>query len=124
MSFVDMLTSEMLTILVGLGGLGIFGTLLTYLFNTITKYRQNNRERIGLIRILYHEMDGNRSVLCNQVCQSSEKILAEKLRSGTYDLHLATDGWEATRVRLAQLLCEDEFTAICDYYMSLRALKD
>jgi hypothetical protein len=116
MSFVDMLTL--------FGSLGIVGAASTYVLNTITRHGQNRREKVGLTRLLYHELEGNRSVLYTQVYQLSDKILAEKLRSEKYDLHLATDGWEAARVRLAQLLSEDEFAVLCNYYISLRVLKD
>lgn len=111
----------MLTIL---GSLGIVGAACTYFLNSVREHRQNKREKIGLARLLYHEMEGNHTALSNQVWQSSDKMLAEKLRSGKYYLHLTTDGWEAARVRVAQLFREDEFAVICNYYMSLRTLTD
>lgn len=116
MNFVQMLTI--------LGSLGIVGAACTYFFNSFREHRQNRRERNGLARLLYHEMEGNRILLSNLVCEISDEMLVEKLRSEKCYLRLATGVWEAARIRVAQLFRTKEFHDICDYYMSLRSLTD
>jgi hypothetical protein len=103
--------------------------ILAFIFNlvkdAVQDERLHRRERNGLLRILYEEVDHNQSSLAfvtgpyDAGCPDLGKKNAEKFRREL----VQTEAWEATRLKLAQLLSSQEFATIASYYSNLLYLR-
>jgi hypothetical protein len=111
---------------------GIFTVLLAQIVVTLREWyvraADRKRERKGLLRILFAEIDENQSFL-EFFERVHRGVMKEEDKQRAYRRHLEeedifTEAWKDTRVKLAQLLPSDEFATLAGYYGHLATLKN
>ena len=91
---------------------GLLGALVAWARGTWTAWRQRKAERRSLLRLVEMEVQHNEAVL--EARSPSDY--------GNVTNVLRTDTWEQTRVRLAQVLKDRQFSQISDYYRDAQRL--
>jgi len=99
---------------------GAAGGLIVYFLTTLTGWavrtRQRGRELQGLARVLWPEMKRN--------SQTIGVLRAAGFDQRTYrSEHPTLDAWHEVRVRLSQLLPEDDFAVLAKFYDTLEMLE-
>jgi hypothetical protein len=103
--------------------------ILAFVFNlvkdAVQDVRLHRRELKGLLRILYEEVNSNQDslLLVIEPYDAGNAAIGQKLAQTFRSEELAqTEAWEATRLKLAQLLSSEEFATIASYYSNLLRL--
>jgi hypothetical protein len=95
---------------IGSLGFGAFvGALVAHYLREQADRKRSDQEKLALLRLINFEMAGNRRWF---KVTGVDKLVTYLQRGGS----LTTDAWESTRVRLAQLLPEDDFDRLAIYY--------
>jgi hypothetical protein len=103
--------------------------ILAFVFNlvkdAVQDVRLHRRELKGLLRILYEEVDSNQDslLLVIEPYDAGKPTMGQKLAERFRKRLVQTEAWEATRLKLAQLLSSEEFATIASYYTNLLRLK-
>lgn len=98
----------------GLGALvgGVGGAFATHLLGARRERRRERRERDGLLRLVQAEMA--RNSVASEMFETHPTVVAQ----GRYP-SVVKETWEDVRVRLVQLLPEDDFETILGYYVTV-----
>ena len=92
------------------GGLGVLGATVAYMLKTWGDWRQRRRERRGLLRLLLVEIEQNERQL------RAFRTLPDWITDAPVG-YLRSDAWEGARLRLAELLENEEvFSDIAQCY--------
>jgi hypothetical protein len=95
----------------GLGALvgGVGGAFATHLLSEHREKERNESDRDGLLRLVQAEIA--RNSVASEMFETHPTVVAE----GRFP-SAVTDVWEDVRVRLAQLLPEEDFETLSGYY--------
>ena len=111
-----------------IGSLGVgalAGALAAHLLRERAEKKRTERERDGLLRILYAEFA--ESFLAVEINSPTGPIFVRKWLANEVkddlNTNLQTAAWEATRLKLAQHLSSEEFAVLADFYRRLSRLK-
>jgi hypothetical protein len=108
---------------------GILGVIITQLHTAWREWQQRKRERNGLLRILFAEVDLNQRLLRVAGALYHMRSAPEERRMAIgwktlREQRFSMETWEAARVQLAQHLPSEQFAAIASYYSDLMHLKE
>jgi hypothetical protein len=99
---------------------GFGGAFAVFLLGTLREWLQQRRERNGLLRVLFSEVDAN---------QRSVELLLTMVHVGKGETILSLDGsqmsdetWKATRIGLARHLDGKHLAKLTEYYKGVSRL--
>jgi hypothetical protein len=107
-------------------GLGITGVFVTQIATSVRAWLERSRERDGLLRVLFAEVNPNRRSieLVLFVFELAHKGNAKaighaKTVAPVFFAGMRTEAWRDTRVQLAHSLSSKEFATLASYYQAL-----
>src|SRR3954447_24057969 len=112
-----------MTILGVLGSLGVgafIGAFTTHRLREKADRKREERERDSLLRLLLEEINLNTTLLRSGVREGEDEEPAQI--ASRYLSFTKIEIWKATRIRAAQLVPEDLFQSLGDYYSPLETL--
>lgn len=111
-------------------GAGIAGVLFTQISTSVRAWRERNRERDGLLRIIFTEVRAHQRslelvhVLFALAEEGNVKAVEDSRTASRSSVQgMENQAWDGTRVKLAHLLSSQEFATLVGYYQVLSAAK-
>jgi hypothetical protein len=96
---------------------GLFGALLVFFLGLFREAWRNNREKIGVLRLILAEIEHNA-----EVSRTLGETTRDLLSSPDLSRSLKTETWSDVRTQAARLLPKELRDALNDYYSPLQTL--
>jgi hypothetical protein len=119
-----------LAVLTAVGTLGLGATVGTYVgareahrLREATEKERRDRERDGLLRLLYTEVSQNELNIAHVSNEIDDPVIAKSILAmrGRY---VNAEAWKALRVNLAQHLSSQHLAVLADYYKNVLLLEE
>ncbi len=111
------------TVLQFLIGAGVLSVLFTQLATSWRAWRERQRQRKGLLRIVYTEIAQNKAII-DYVAPLLDQPDAAKSALAMRGRYVSTEAWKAVRVGLSQNCASKCFVALSDYYKNVLLLEE
>jgi hypothetical protein len=113
----------MTTVLQFLLGAGVLSVLFTQLATSWRAWRERQRQRTGLLRIVYTEVAQNKAIIdylapLLNLPGTAKSALAMRGR------YVRTEAWKEVRVELSRNCSSECFAALSDYYKNVLLLEE